>query len=64
MMLKDMFAGASKPKIPKQTPVVPPSTQSAQIQADQENARRAALLSQGRRSTILGGRGNNLGSIG
>jgi len=64
MFIKDLFAGPSKPKIPKPTPAVAPSTNSTQIQADQENARRAALLSQGRGSTIIGGRGNNLGSIG
>ena len=40
-----------KPKIPKQKP--PPSTSSTQIQAAETDARRRAMLSQGRGSTII-----------
>jgi len=60
MMLKDMFVGADKPKIPKQKP--PPSTSSAQVQAAETDARRRAMLSQGRGSTII--TGTNLGNVG
>jgi len=60
MMLKDMFVGASKPKTPKQKD--PPSTSSAQIQNAETEARRRAMLSQGRSSTIIGG--SNLGNVG
>jgi len=60
MMLKDMFVGADKPKIPKQKP--PPSTSSTQIQAAENDARRRAMLAQGRSSTVIGG--SNLGNVG
>jgi hypothetical protein len=57
MMLKNMFAGPDKVKMPK-----PPSTASAQIQSAETDARRRAMLAGGRQSTIIGG--SNLGSIG
>ena len=60
MMLRDMFAGAPKPKMPKQKD--PPSTSSTQIQAAETDARRRAMLSQGRGSTIIAG--SNLGNVG
>ena len=58
MMLRDMFAGAPKPKIPKQK--APPSTSSAQVQSAENDARRRNLLAQGRRSTIIS---NDLGNV-
>ena len=57
MMLKDMFVGAAKPKTPK-----PPSTSSASVQNAETEARRRAMLAQGRSSTIIGG--SNLGNVG
>lgn len=60
MILKDMIVGASQPKIPKQKD--PPSTASRQIQDSEDEARRRAMLAQGRSSTVIGG--SNLGNVG
>ena len=57
MMLKDMFVGPDKVKTPK-----PVSTSSGQIASAETDARRRALLAQGRSSTIIGG--SNLGNVG
>ena len=57
MMLKDMFYGPAKVKTPS-----PPSTSGGQVAAAETDARRRALLAQGRQSTIIGG--SNLGNVG
>jgi len=60
MLLKDMFVGASQPKIPKQKD--PPSTASAQVKEDEFRARQRMAGAMGRGSTVIAG--SNLGNVG
>jgi len=60
MMLRDMFAGAPQPKIPKQKN--PPSTSSAQVKEDEFRAKQRMAGALGRGSTIIAG--TNLGNVG
>jgi len=62
MMLRDMFAGAPQPKMPKQKN--PPSTSSAQIQNSELDARKRLAGALGRGSTVIAGAGTNLGNVG
>jgi len=52
------LSSPKKPKIP-----TPPTNTSEAVQSAQDEARRAALLAQGRSSTILTGNGG-LGNVG
>jgi|GEM_PF-5682444 len=55
--IKGLFTSPKAPSMPK-----PPTQASGQIQGAEDSARRAALLSRGRGSTIVAG--NNLGNVG
>ena len=56
--IKSLFSSPKTPKMPK-----PPTAVAQQVQGADEDARRRALLSRGRGSTIVAG-GNNLGNVG